>query len=187
MYIVYGISEDNNIIDGANWSSKRMAYQLYFEYNYFGGIAFIIDTTNPSAYAEGVEAMEKCIIEKIMHYRRSTDSENLNKTLNIAYRLRHRQVTKLNEDLKATIGRRIPMDRLVRENADNNVPKVIASYCIVNTISLNVYQLEEGADYYVLAGLNNDKPRKYKLYDSSKGSYFNFKGNRYYLNDFMRV
>ena len=31
------------------------------------------------------------------------------------------------------------------------------------------------------------KARKYKLYTTNKGSYFNYKGVRMYLNDFIRV
>ena len=32
-----------------------------------------------------------------------------------------------------------------------------------------------------------EKSRKYKLYTTNKGSYFNYKGTRIYLNDFIRV
>ena len=32
-----------------------------------------------------------------------------------------------------------------------------------------------------------EKARKYKLYTTNKGSYFNYKGTRIYLNDFIRV
>ena len=31
------------------------------------------------------------------------------------------------------------------------------------------------------------KARKYKLYTTNKGNYFNYKGVRIYLNDFIRV
>ena len=31
------------------------------------------------------------------------------------------------------------------------------------------------------------KARKYKLYTTNKGSYFNYKGVRIYLNDFIRA
>ena len=31
-----------------------------------------------------------------------------------------------------------------------------------------------------------EKERKYKLYTTNKGSYFNYKGSRIYLNDFIR-
>ena len=31
-----------------------------------------------------------------------------------------------------------------------------------------------------------EKERKYKLYTTNKGSYFNYKGVRMYLNDFIR-
>ena len=32
-----------------------------------------------------------------------------------------------------------------------------------------------------------EKERKYKLYTTNKGSYFNYKGVRIYLNDFIKV
>ena len=32
-----------------------------------------------------------------------------------------------------------------------------------------------------------EKERKYKLYTTNKGSYFNYRGARMYLNDFIRV
>ena len=32
-----------------------------------------------------------------------------------------------------------------------------------------------------------EKARKYKVYTTNKGSYFNYKGVRMYLNDFIRV
>ena len=32
-----------------------------------------------------------------------------------------------------------------------------------------------------------EKARKYKVYTTNKGNYFNYKGSRMYLNDFIRV
>ena len=32
-----------------------------------------------------------------------------------------------------------------------------------------------------------EKARKYKIYTTNKGSYFNYKGSRMYLNNFIRV
>lgn len=32
-----------------------------------------------------------------------------------------------------------------------------------------------------------EKERKYKIYTTNKGSYFNYKGVRMYLNDFIRI
>lgn len=64
--------------------------------------------------------------------------------------------------------------------------KVIGSYGICNSASLNIYEVVNDIDDYVMAGFNNDKPRKYKVYYTGKGSYFNYKGSRYYLNEFMR-
>ena len=32
-----------------------------------------------------------------------------------------------------------------------------------------------------------EKARKYKIYTTNKGNYFNYKGSRMYLNEFIRV
>ena len=46
-------------------------------------------------------------------------------------------------------------------------------------------------NYFYYSGIQNrvieGKERKYKLYTTNKGSYFNYKGVRMYLNDFIRV
>ena len=65
--------------------------------------------------------------------------------------------------------------------------KVMATSGISNNASLNIYNIEYGIDDYVVAGINNDKPRKHKLYNNSKGTYFNFGGIRNYLNEFIRL
>lgn len=62
--------------------------------------------------------------------------------------------------------------------------KLIAVIGLTNTSSLNIYDVN---DEEVLAGINNEKPRKYKVYVNTKGYYFNFKGSRYYLHDAIRV
>jgi hypothetical protein len=65
---------------------------------------------------------------------------------------------------------------------------IIASCGICNTASLNIYgMIEFDIDDYVIAGINNFKPHKYKLYNTIKGVYFNYGGSRYYLNEFMRI
>ena len=47
------------------------------------------------------------------------------------------------------------------------------------------------ANYFYYSEVENkvieEKERKYKLYTTNKGSYFNYKGVRMYLNDFIRV
>ena len=62
--------------------------------------------------------------------------------------------------------------------------KVIAVIGITNVASMNIYDI---SDEEVLAGINNEKPRKYKLYVNTKGYYFNFRGRRFYLEEAMRV
>lgn len=67
------------------------------------------------------------------------------------------------------------------------VLKVEASCLICNNASLNIYDIEYDIDNCVIAGLNSDTPRKYKLYDTNKGTYFNYGKTRYYLSEFMRT
>ncbi|HID0815720.1 TPA: hypothetical protein ACXNW8_001330 [Clostridium botulinum] len=64
--------------------------------------------------------------------------------------------------------------------------EVVASYCLCNIASLNIYEVNTGIDEFVIAGINDLKSRKYKLYYTGKGTYFNFGGSRFYLNDFIR-
>ena len=40
----------------------------------------------------------------------------------------------------------------------------IASLAICNTASLNIYGFESGIEDYVIAGMKNDQPRRYKVY-----------------------
>lgn len=66
----------------------------------------------------------------------------------------------------------------------NNL-KVIASYGICNTASLNIYAIN---DEKVLVGMNNDKPRWLKIYDPAMRAYFNYKKmGKIYLDMFCRV
>ena len=62
---------------------------------------------------------------------------------------------------------------------------VIASKCLCNTASINIYHL---SNYYVVAGINNDIPKWYKVYETVKGRcYFNFRGSREYLEEYTRL
>ena len=62
---------------------------------------------------------------------------------------------------------------------------VIASKWICNVASINIYYL---SSYYVVAGINNDIPKWYKVYHTVKGiPYFNFRGTREYLDDYIRL
>ena len=67
-----------------------------------------------------------------------------------------------------------------------NKENVIGSYTLSNVASLNIYNIEDREEY-VVAGINNDKKRKYKLYFNNKGTYFNWGKHRYYLHDFIRL
>lgn len=65
--------------------------------------------------------------------------------------------------------------------------EVIASACLCNTASLNIY---EATDEYVVVGINEYNPTTHKLYWTNKGAYFNWgtwRKHRYYLSEFMRV
>lgn len=63
---------------------------------------------------------------------------------------------------------------------------IIASKGICNTGSINIYSIDEREET-LQAGINNQKPRTYKIYYTSKGVYFNFKGTREYLSDYIRA
>lgn len=74
-----------------------------------------------------------------------------------------------------------------REKVENRKKEVIASYGLTNTASLNIYSIDFGIDDFVIAGINSLKSRKYKLYSTNKGIYFNFGGTRFYLENFLKV
>ena len=62
---------------------------------------------------------------------------------------------------------------------------VIASKGICNNASIKIYYL---SSYYVVVGMNNDIPKWYKVYETTSGRpYFNFKGTREYLDDYIRL
>lgn len=63
----------------------------------------------------------------------------------------------------------------------------IASFGICNTASLNIYGFEYGVEDYVVAGMNNDRPRRYKVHYTNKGAYFNWAGCRYYVSEFVKI
>lgn len=63
---------------------------------------------------------------------------------------------------------------------------VIQSHSITKNTSVNVYGFNSNND--ILAGLNQEKPRKYKVYRDDSGNYFNFRGIKIYLyNTLMAV
>ena len=69
----------------------------------------------------------------------------------------------------------------------SDLPPVIASYCISNTVSLNIYEIVNGINTQVRAGLNDNTPRLYKVYHDEKcgAKYFNFRKRKMYLNEFI--
>ena len=52
-----------------------------------------------------------------------------------------------------------------------NAGKVIASYCISNNASLNIYNIEYGINDRVLAGINNHIPEWYTIYTDQDGDW----------------
>lgn len=69
---------------------------------------------------------------------------------------------------------------------NNQEKNIIASKGITNNISINIYDIIYGINDKVVAGYNNENPRKYKIYYNTKGGYFNL-GGRQYLNEFIRL
>lgn len=65
--------------------------------------------------------------------------------------------------------------------------KPVASCMLTYNHVLKFYDVEYGIDDYAIIGMNNDNPRKYKLYNTEKGSYINYNGHRYYMSEFIRV
>jgi len=65
--------------------------------------------------------------------------------------------------------------------------KPIGSFCISNNMAIVIYDIIYGIDDSILAGYNDKKPRKYRLYYNSKGAYFNFGKIRVYMDRVMRL
>lgn len=64
--------------------------------------------------------------------------------------------------------------------------KIIAVKTICNAASINIYSIDEEEEK-IEVSLNDDTPKKYKLYYNKNGIYFNFLGHRNYLDEFVRV
>lgn len=62
--------------------------------------------------------------------------------------------------------------------------KIIASKGLSNNHALLVWNVN---DEYIQVSLNEGTKRWYKLYSTSKGFYFNYKGSRYYIHEFLRM
>ena len=66
--------------------------------------------------------------------------------------------------------------------------KVIGSMGITNSLALEVYGYEYGVDDKIIYKYSNEnKYRKVKLYESTKGIYFNTPTGRTYLNEIIRI
>ena len=65
--------------------------------------------------------------------------------------------------------------------------KIIASLGLSNTHSLAVWGIND--EYIIVSLVSSDygTKRTYKLYYNTKGVYFNYKGSRYYLDEFIRA
>ena len=55
-------------------------------------------------------------------------------------------------------------------------------YGIENKVIANYFYYSEVEEKII-----EEKSRKYKVYTTNKGCYFNYKGVRYYLSDFIRT
>ena len=66
--------------------------------------------------------------------------------------------------------------------------QVIANLGICNGLLLSIYGIEYGIDDRVIVGYSNETPRKHKIYYNTSGkAYFKKHGQRFYLDDFIRV
>ena len=62
--------------------------------------------------------------------------------------------------------------------------KIIASKGLTNNHALLVWNVN---DEYIQVSLNEGTKRWYKVYHTNKGVYFNYKGARYYIHEFIRT
>jgi len=66
--------------------------------------------------------------------------------------------------------------------------KMIGAKHLTNNHALIVWELNEwGETISVSLNNNPNKARTYKLYQTNRGTYFNWHGTRQYLDEFMRV
>lgn len=72
--------------------------------------------------------------------------------------------------------------------------KVIASYCLCNTVSVNIYEIDYSIETMVLVGYNDDEPEwveahmRYEDDDDTEGTYgFMFNDMFIPFNECMRV
>ena len=66
--------------------------------------------------------------------------------------------------------------------------EIIGTMHITNTLALEVYGYEYGIDDKIVYKYSDEnKLRKVKLYDNTKGIYFNTPTGKVYLNEIVRV
>lgn len=72
--------------------------------------------------------------------------------------------------------------------------KIIASYSILNTIAVVILDIDYSIDDYVITGISNENDEiicigrnKIRNENNTDRQYFNKQGNKYYLDEFIRV
>lgn len=72
--------------------------------------------------------------------------------------------------------------------------KIIASYSISNTIAVVILGIDYSIDDYVITGISNENDEiicigrnKIRNENNTDRQYFNKQGNKYYLDEFIRV
>ena len=63
--------------------------------------------------------------------------------------------------------------------------KIIASLGLSNTHSLAIWDINDDEVIVSMVSSDYGTKRSYKLYYNTKGVYFNFKGSRFYIHEFM--
>jgi len=91
------------------------------------------------------------------------------------------------EDDNETDGTQEKEQEILLEDPPEN-RKVIASYGLSNTCSVNIYDINYGIDDAVVAGINNDNPEEYTIeYDEESNPYFSINGMDIPLSDCMKL
>ena len=65
--------------------------------------------------------------------------------------------------------------------------EIIGSMCITNNLALEVYNYESDTNKIIYKYSDECKFRKARLYENTKGIYFNTPMGRMYLDEIMRV
>ena len=65
--------------------------------------------------------------------------------------------------------------------------KIIASLGLSNTHGLAIWDINDDEVIVSMVSSDYGTKRTYKLYYTNKGVYFNYKGARYYIHEFIRT